>query len=215
MVRLDPKKAPVYANLGYAYRLKGNNDKAIEFYKLSYGTIRRMIWSMSSGEKRMKRRKCIRSTPCLSFAYELNAESKKASERFRELKIRMLQQKKSGIGSFMMMSKDKRKKMHQIQLNNIFIGGGTPFVLIAGPCVIEDEAKTVEIAVFLKELTDHLQIPFIFKASFDKANRTSIHLSGPGLREGCGFSVKLKESCCSCSDGCPSLRGNQTGVKDC
>lgn len=85
--------------------------------------------------------------------------------------------------------------MHQIQLNNIFIGGGTPFVLIAGPCVIEDEAKTVEIAVFLKELTDHLQIPFIFKASFDKANRTSIHsYRGPGLREGLRILSQIKRN---------------------
>jgi 2-dehydro-3-deoxyphosphooctonate aldolase (KDO 8-P synthase) len=75
--------------------------------------------------------------------------------------------------------------MKQIQLDGIMIGGGAPFVLIAGPCVIEEEQKTMEIAVFLKELTDRLHIPLIFKASYDKANRTSVHsYRGPGLKKG-------------------------------
>ncbi|MFH1080063.1 MAG: 3-deoxy-8-phosphooctulonate synthase [Pseudomonadota bacterium] len=75
--------------------------------------------------------------------------------------------------------------MKQIPLNGMMIGGGAPFVLIAGPCVIEEEQRTTEIAVFLKEMTNRLQIPLIFKASYDKANRTSVHsYRGPGLKKG-------------------------------
>ena len=85
--------------------------------------------------------------------------------------------------------------MKQIQLDGMTIGGETPFVLIAGPCVIEDEKKTEEIAVYLKELTDRLQVPLIFKASYDKANRTSLHnYRGPGLQAGLQILDKIKKS---------------------
>lgn len=61
----------------------------------------------------------------------------------------------------------------------------TDLILIAGPCVIEEESVTTDIALFLKQLTEKLRIPFIFKASYDKANRTSISsYRGPGLQEG-------------------------------
>ena len=69
-----------------------------------------------------------------------------------------------------------------IRVGSLSIGGGEPFVLIAGPCVIEDEELTFRIARFLKDLTGELEIPFIFKASYDKANRTSHDgYRGPGL----------------------------------
>ena len=59
------------------------------------------------------------------------------------------------------------------------------FILIAGPCVIEDKAMTLEIAQYLKELTLCYPVCFIFKASFDKANRTSIDsYRGPGMVRG-------------------------------
>jgi len=75
--------------------------------------------------------------------------------------------------------------VRQIRIKDIVIGGGAPFVLIAGPCVIEDETKTRETALFLKELTARLRIPFIFKASYDKANRTSLKgFRGPGIEDG-------------------------------
>ena len=61
-----------------------------------------------------------------------------------------------------------------ISLNNIKIGGGNPFVLIAGPCVIESEAITFQTAKEIKNLTDELSIPFIFKSSYKKANRTDM-----------------------------------------
>lgn len=64
--------------------------------------------------------------------------------------------------------------MKQVKLNSHTIGGKAGFILIAGPCVLENEASAMEIAVYLKELTDRLEIPFVFKASYDKANRTSV-----------------------------------------
>ncbi len=65
------------------------------------------------------------------------------------------------------------------------VGGGRPFFLIAGPCVIESAALLEEVAGRLKEITAALRVPFIFKASFDKANRSSrASFRGPGLEAG-------------------------------
>ncbi len=65
------------------------------------------------------------------------------------------------------------------------VGGQQPFFLIAGPCVIESPALTQQIAGELKELTARLKIPFIFKASYDKANRSSgKSFRGPGIDAG-------------------------------
>lgn len=73
----------------------------------------------------------------------------------------------------------------EIRLSNIVIGGRNPIVLIAGPCVIESESATIEAATRLKQITSDLGIPFIFKSSFDKANRSSARsYRGPGLKEG-------------------------------
>ncbi len=84
--------------------------------------------------------------------------------------------------------------MKQIKLNHFTIGDQGGFVLIAGPCVIENEAAAMEIAAYLKQLTSDLQIPFIFKASYDKANRTSINAyRGPGLPEGLKILKNIKE----------------------
>jgi 2-dehydro-3-deoxyphosphooctonate aldolase (KDO 8-P synthase) len=72
-----------------------------------------------------------------------------------------------------------------VKAGNILIGRGSPLVLISGPCVIENYETTFEIASFLQELTQELDIPLIFKASYDKANRTSIHsFRGPGIMDG-------------------------------
>ena len=85
--------------------------------------------------------------------------------------------------------------MKQVKLHNFSIGGPAGFVLIAGPCVIENEAAAMEIAVYLKQLTSKLDIPFIFKASYDKANRTSIHsYRGPGAQEGLAILKKIRET---------------------
>jgi 2-dehydro-3-deoxyphosphooctonate aldolase (KDO 8-P synthase) len=85
------------------------------------------------------------------------------------------------------------KRMKQIIFDDYAIGGGAPFVLIAGPCVIEDEKGTMEIARYLRDLARSLGIPFIFKASYDKANRTSFSsFRGPGLKEGLSILKKIK-----------------------
>lgn len=65
------------------------------------------------------------------------------------------------------------------------VGLDQPLFLIAGPCVIESEALVLETAATVKEITDRLGIPYIFKASFDKANRSStLSFRGPGIEEG-------------------------------
>ena len=73
-------------------------------------------------------------------------------------------------------------------------GGRRPFFLIAGPCVIESEAMVMEIAGFMKEVTGRLGIPYIFKASFDKANRTSdTSFRGLGMAEGLRILAQVRE----------------------
>jgi 2-dehydro-3-deoxyphosphooctonate aldolase (KDO 8-P synthase) len=75
--------------------------------------------------------------------------------------------------------------LKEIRIGKWKVGEATPLLVIAGPCVIEDESTTVAIARELKEIGDRLQIPLIFKASYDKANRTSIRsFRGPGLEAG-------------------------------
>ncbi|MCX8011908.1 MAG: 3-deoxy-8-phosphooctulonate synthase, partial [Desulfobacterota bacterium] len=76
---------------------------------------------------------------------------------------------------------------------NVKIGGRNPLVLIAGPCVIESEEKTLALAEELKIITQRLEIPFIFKSSYDKANRTSLNsYRGPGLKKGLEILAKVK-----------------------
>lgn len=84
--------------------------------------------------------------------------------------------------------------MKQIAFDDFIMGGGLPLVLIAGPCVIEDEAKTIAVARTLKGLTEELDVPLIFKASYDKANRTSLNsYRGPGVKEGLRILQRVKE----------------------
>jgi len=65
------------------------------------------------------------------------------------------------------------------------VGGGRPLILMAGPCVIESEAHATYLAEALVDITSRLRVPFIFKASYDKANRTSNRsFRGPGITEG-------------------------------
>jgi 2-dehydro-3-deoxyphosphooctonate aldolase (KDO 8-P synthase) len=81
-----------------------------------------------------------------------------------------------------------------IKAGDTIIGQGMPLVLISGPCVIEDYETTREIAAFLKDVTARLEIPFIFKASYDKANRTSIDaFRGPGLSDGLRVLEEIKK----------------------
>lgn len=81
----------------------------------------------------------------------------------------------------------------EIKLGNINIGGGNPFVLIAGPCVVENEKITFETARGIKEITSSLGIPFIFKSSYKKANRTSLNsFAGLKMNEALGILAKVK-----------------------
>ena len=85
------------------------------------------------------------------------------------------------------------KVTRSIEVGPYFIGGQNPLVLIAGPCVIESEKIAMEIAEKLKRITGELHVPFIFKASYDKANRTSINsFRGPGLSDGLKILQKIK-----------------------
>ena len=75
--------------------------------------------------------------------------------------------------------------MKDVRVGKLMLGPARPLVLVAGPCVIEDESTTVAIARELVDITHRLQVPFIFKASYDKANRTSRgSYRGPGLEKG-------------------------------
>lgn len=81
-----------------------------------------------------------------------------------------------------------------INVGKISFGGKKPFVLIAGPCVIESQNKAVKLAKSIKEICEKNKVPLIFKASYDKANRTSIKsYRGPGLKAGLEILKEIKE----------------------
>ena len=83
--------------------------------------------------------------------------------------------------------------MTPLKLGDISIGGGSPLVLIAGPCVIESEQHASDLAGTLADIARRLRVPFIFKASYDKANRTSGRsFRGPGLDEGLRILAGIK-----------------------
>jgi 2-dehydro-3-deoxyphosphooctonate aldolase (KDO 8-P synthase) len=81
----------------------------------------------------------------------------------------------------------------KVKIANFHIGAGD-LVMIAGPCVIEDAALTLTIARTLKEYADELSLPLIFKASYDKANRTSLaSFRGPGLEKGLAILARVRD----------------------
>jgi len=81
----------------------------------------------------------------------------------------------------------------EVSVGPIAVGGKKPFVLIAGPCVLESEALSRKTAEELTVLTRSLKIPFIFKSSYDKANRSSLKsFRGPGLEKGLAILGRLK-----------------------
>jgi 2-dehydro-3-deoxyphosphooctonate aldolase (KDO 8-P synthase) len=72
-----------------------------------------------------------------------------------------------------------------VPIGSFAVGGGSPIVLIAGPCVIESAGHAIDLAVALKEIASRCDVPLVFKASYDKANRTSGQsFRGPGLEPG-------------------------------
>ena len=85
--------------------------------------------------------------------------------------------------------------MKTIAIRHLRIGHEQPFALIAGPCVIESESLVMETAEVIKQITDELKIPFIFKSSYTKANRQHISsFTGPGLKNGLKILAKVKNS---------------------
>lgn len=87
----------------------------------------------------------------------------------------------------------RRKKPVKIA-KGVTAGGATPLFLIAGPCVIESEERALLLAREIKAVCSRLKLPFIFKASFDKANRTSLKsYRGPGMERGLAILRRIKE----------------------
>jgi len=85
-------------------------------------------------------------------------------------------------------------KNHIVKVDNIRIGQKQPLVLIAGPCVIENEKQALYHAEELVKITSKLKIPLIYKSSYDKANRSSIDsFRGPGLFKGLDILKKIKD----------------------
>ena len=83
----------------------------------------------------------------------------------------------------------------EFEVGNVYVGSGEMF-LIAGPCVIESEAHAVKMAQAISAITRELKVPYIFKASYDKANRTSLKsFRGPGVKEGSRILRKVAETC--------------------
>lgn len=82
----------------------------------------------------------------------------------------------------------------RVDLGGVSLGGG-PLALIAGPCVIESEAHAIETALALRDIAGRAGVPFVFKASYDKANRTSGRsFRGPGLAEGVRVLARVAEA---------------------
>ena len=85
--------------------------------------------------------------------------------------------------------------MQPIQFGGFSIGSGSQLLLIAGPCVIESESHAIETALAVRDAARRVGIPYVFKASYDKANRTSAgSFRGPGLREGLRVLARVRET---------------------
>ncbi len=86
-------------------------------------------------------------------------------------------------------------RISEVAVGPVSIGEGRPLALLAGPCVIESERHTIRLAEAIREICARLSFPFIFKASFDKANRSSIEsYRGPGLDEGLRILSKARDA---------------------
>jgi 2-dehydro-3-deoxyphosphooctonate aldolase (KDO 8-P synthase) len=87
------------------------------------------------------------------------------------------------------------KKVKSVKISkDVTIGGETALFLIAGPCVIESEEHALYLAREIKKISEKLKLPFIFKASYDKANRSSVKsFRGPGLKKGLEILMRIKQ----------------------
>jgi 2-dehydro-3-deoxyphosphooctonate aldolase (KDO 8-P synthase) len=91
--------------------------------------------------------------------------------------------------------------VHAVEIGSLTVGGGRPIVLIAGPCVIESESHAVGLGHAIKAIAVRCGVPYIFKASYDKANRTSLtSFRGPGLDAGLAVLARVR-----CEVGVPVL----------
>lgn len=92
------------------------------------------------------------------------------------------------------MNREYNEPVRQITVGDVALGDGQPLALIAGPCVIENESHVLKIAKTVRDIAARCGLPLIFKASFDKANRTSItSFRGPGLMEGLRILARVKD----------------------
>jgi len=83
---------------------------------------------------------------------------------------------------------------HHIRVSDFEIGNDLPFVLFAGPCVIEGEDFSLKVAEDIRDIAARVGVPLVFKSSFDKANRTSVDgFRGPGLHEGLRILQRVKD----------------------
>lgn len=85
--------------------------------------------------------------------------------------------------------------MNTVQFAGLTVGDGAPLLLIAGPCVIESESHAIETAIEVRDIARRVGVPYVFKASYDKANRTSARsYRGPGLSEGVRVLGRVREA---------------------
>jgi 2-dehydro-3-deoxyphosphooctonate aldolase (KDO 8-P synthase) len=85
--------------------------------------------------------------------------------------------------------------VNNVQFAGLTVGEGCPLLLIAGPCVIESESHAIETALEVRDIAQRVGVPYVFKASYDKANRTSARsYRGPGLSEGVRVLGRVRET---------------------
>ena len=85
--------------------------------------------------------------------------------------------------------------MHTVEFAGLRVGAGAPLLVIAGPCVIESEAHAIETALEVRDIATRARVQYVFKASYDKANRTSGRsFRGPGLDEGLRILARVHEA---------------------
>ena len=107
------------------------------------------------------------------------------------------------------MMKERLCIMNTVKIGNFEMGAGNPLVLMAGPCVLEDYERCLFIGRTIRDITSRLGIPYIFKASFDKANRSSFHgFRGPGLEKGLEMLANIKKEL-----GVPVVTGIHTELQ--
>jgi 2-dehydro-3-deoxyphosphooctonate aldolase (KDO 8-P synthase) len=86
------------------------------------------------------------------------------------------------------------KGTRTVKIGAVSVGGGGPLALIGGPCAIEDEKHALMVAERLLRITSAARVPFVYKSSYDKANRSSVHsYRGPGLKEGLRILRRVKD----------------------